>query len=78
MSEKRFAFHNGDFYDGVCEVSSAYTSQTCHICGSINSELACDDREWICTNCQSVHDRDINAAINILNRWDNGDLPFDR
>ena len=64
--------------DGVCEVSSAYTSQTCHICGSINFELACDDREWTCTNCQSVHDRDINAAINILNRWDNGDLPFDR
>lgn len=64
--------------DGVCEVNPAYTSQICHVCGSINSALTCDDREWTCTNCQSVHDRDINASINILNRWDNGDLPFDR
>jgi hypothetical protein len=27
----------------------------------------------IYVNCQSVLDRDINAAINILNRWDDGD-----
>ena len=82
MRFKEMLRYKFDWYkpnaDGVCEVSSAYTSQTCHICGSINSELACDDREWICTNCQSVHDRDINAAINILNRWDDGDSPFDR
>ena len=82
MRFKEMLRYKFDWYkpnaDGVYEVSSAYTSQTCHICGSINSELACDDREWTCTNCQSVHDRDINAAINILNRWDNGDLPFDR
>ena len=64
--------------NGVCEVNPAYTSQICHVCGSINSALTCDDREWICVNCQSMHDRDINAAINILNRWDDGDLPFDR
>ena len=82
MRFKEMLRYKFDWYkpnaDGVCEVSSAYTSQTCHICGSINSALACDDREWTCTNCQSVHDRDTNAAINILNRWDNGDLPFDR
>lgn len=46
---------------------------TYHLCGSINSVLTCDNREWVCVNCQSVLDRDINAAINILNRWDDGD-----
>lgn len=82
MRFKEMLRYKFDWYkpsaDGVYEVSSAYTSQICNICGSTNSALACDDREWTCTNCQSVHDRDINAAINILNRWDNGDLPFDR
>lgn len=58
---------------GLVEVNPAYTSQICHVCGSINSVLTCDNREWVCVNCQSVLDRDINAAINILNRWDDGD-----
>ena len=77
MKFKEMLRYKFDWYkqntNGVCEVSSAYTSQICHICGSTNSALTCDNREWTCINCQSVHDRDINAAINILNRWDNGD-----
>jgi putative transposase len=45
------------------------TSKECSDCGTLNTTLTLDVREWICTSCGSLHDRDINAAKNILNRW---------
>jgi len=41
------------------------SSKICNICGYYNSSLTLKDREWICLNCKTKHDRDINAAINI-------------
>lgn len=41
------------------------SSKLCSKCGIINNELTLDDREWVCPNCRSKLDRDINAAINI-------------
>lgn len=57
-------------YGKVCYTIDRYypSTKTCSHCGYINNDLTLDDREWICPICDTKHDRDINAAINILNR----------
>lgn len=43
------------------------SSQICHHCGRIDGKKAEIIRFWVCPKCNSKLDRDINAAINILN-----------
>ena len=43
------------------------SSKTCNVCGTITKDLTLKDRDWTCTKCNTVHDRDVNAAINIKN-----------
>ena len=41
------------------------SSRICSSCGWYNASLTLKDREYICKSCGEVHDRDMNAAINI-------------
>ncbi|MFI8895419.1 RNA-guided endonuclease InsQ/TnpB family protein [Streptomyces paradoxus] len=41
------------------------TSQTCSTCGAVDGPKPLNVREWTCTACGTVHDRDTNAAINV-------------
>jgi putative transposase len=42
------------------------SSKTCSACQYVLEELTLDIRSWACPNCGTCHDRDINAAKNIL------------
>jgi IS605 OrfB family transposase len=51
------------------EVNEAYTTRACSACGSLTGPKGVNGlriREWTCCECGVAHDRDINAARNIL------------
>jgi putative transposase len=62
MLEAKSAMYGRDF-----RVISRWepTSQRCSCCGEIGGKKELGIREWECLFCGAVHDRDVNAAINI-------------
>ena len=41
------------------------SSKLCNVCGNKNELLTITDKTWECPNCHTVHNRDINASINL-------------
>ena len=52
----------------LVRVPAKNTSKTCHTCGYVNPKVVLGVEKWKCPICGENHDRDINAAKNILNK----------
>lgn len=64
MLKYKATWHNRQ----VIEIDRYYpSSKTCSHCGHVMNSMPLDVREWTCPRCNTHHDRDINAAINIKN-----------
>jgi putative transposase len=52
-------------------VDEAYSTQTCSPCGSLPETrprgiAGLGIKSWVCSCCNALHDRNVNAAVNIL------------
>ena len=66
---KEFLAYKADWNNKqLTKVNKYYpSSKLCHICGYKKIDLALKDRSWTCPICNTTHNRDLNASINILN-----------
>ncbi|RYL87545.1 transposase, partial [Sporolactobacillus sp. THM7-4] len=64
---RRMLEYKCEWYGKKLIVVNPYkTSQICSHCGYDDGKHTLDIREWTCPKCHAHHDRDINAAKNIL------------
>ena len=64
---RRMVEYKSDWYGKDAVVIDRFypSTKTCSVCSTINTRLTLRDRVWVCEQCGSEHDRDINAAKNI-------------
>ncbi len=62
---KRQLLYKSEQYGGSVQLVDRWfpSSKTCHACGWVKEDLTLADRVWMCEQCGTVHDRDVNAAI---------------
>jgi len=66
----RLCEYKADWYGSlILRADPLYpSSKTCSACGCVNHDLTLSDRFWTCKNCGAHHDRDKNAAVNLLHK----------
>jgi len=66
---KEILRYKSEWYDKLLvEIDRYYpSSKICSVCGYKYKELSLKERSWKCPDCGTEHDRDYNAAVNILN-----------
>jgi putative transposase len=65
---RRQLTYKADWYGKILEMVDRWyaSSKRCSECQYTLSELRLDERQWQCPRCGTYHDRDINAARNLL------------
>jgi putative transposase len=65
---RRQLTYKSSWYGKILEVVDRWyaSSKKCSVCQYTLDELRLDQREWTCPKCRTCHDRDTNAARNIL------------
>lgn len=60
--------YKSNWYGRIIEPIDQWTpsSKRCHSCGYIMPKMPLNIRKWKCPKCKVSHDRDVNAALNIL------------
>jgi len=67
---KQILVYKADWSDDrqVIEIDRYFpSSKLCNVCNYKNNDLSLSDRQWICPQCGTNHNRDHNAALNIKN-----------
>ena len=66
---KRQLLYKAKLYGSQIVIADLFfaSSKLCHVCGHKNIDLSLKDRHWCCKQCNTLHDRDINAAKNLKN-----------
>ena len=64
---KRQLLYKSEQFGGYVQLVDQWypSSKTCHCCGWIKKDLTLADRVWQCEQCGTVHERDLNASLNI-------------
>jgi putative transposase len=64
---RRQMTYKADMRGGIVVAADPWfaSSKLCHCCGRKYDGLTLKQRSWKCQGCQTVHDRDVNAAINL-------------
>jgi putative transposase len=65
---RRQLTYKSSWYGKILEIVDRWyaSSKTCSKCKYVRDELRLDERQWTCPQCGCSHDRDINAARNVL------------